>query len=292
MEEDKSYESVKTVPFDPTRQVFDEWFYGDFHFLIGAKNTRVFYLLKTPAGELVNLPTPADPDVPTAEETRAIEKHHRDQLELYSVLMMCLPKHLQHIASVGQPPMHPHGREACRKLVEYFHDNDPGYLPELSYAVQNLSLKEFDNQAEIFIYQLDHKCSMLASHAEYAVPVQAKITTLIRALKADSRFDHIIQEHTVNPYAGTAGYEKLKQTTVAFARRFKASESSTDPAAQPRSREQSLNLRTGRKPQQRRREKLRDKDGVDLCFNCGKPGHYARDCKEAKQERANQLQAI
>ena len=42
MEEDKSYESVKTVPFDPTRQVFDEWFYGDFHFLIGAKNTRVF----------------------------------------------------------------------------------------------------------------------------------------------------------------------------------------------------------------------------------------------------------
>ena len=174
MEEDKSYESVKTVPFDPTRQVFDEWFYGDFHFLIGAKNTRVFYLLKTPAGELANLPTPADPDVPTAEETRAIEKHHRDQLELYSVLMMCLPKHLQHIASVGQPPMHPHGREACRKLVEYFHDNDPGYLPELSYAVQNLSLKEFDNQAEIFIYQLDHKCSMLASHAEYAVPTPCR----------------------------------------------------------------------------------------------------------------------
>ena len=87
-----------------------------------------------------------------------------------------------------------------------------GWLPELSYAVQNLSLKEYNNQAEIFIYQLDHKCSMLAAHPEYAVPVQAKITTLVRALKADSRFDHIIQEHTVNPYAGTAGYEKLKQT--------------------------------------------------------------------------------
>ena len=44
MAEEKSYESVKVVPFDPTKQVFDEWFYGDFQFLVGAKNTRVFYL--------------------------------------------------------------------------------------------------------------------------------------------------------------------------------------------------------------------------------------------------------
>ena len=80
------------------------------------------------------------------EEVEDIKKHHRDQLELYSVLMMCLPKHLQHIASAGQPPIHPHGREACRRLVEYFHDNDPGCLPELSYAVQNLSLKEYWQQ--------------------------------------------------------------------------------------------------------------------------------------------------
>ena len=60
MEEERSYDSVKIVPFDPMKQVFDEWFYGDFHFLIGAKNARVFYLLKTPAGELVNLPEPID----------------------------------------------------------------------------------------------------------------------------------------------------------------------------------------------------------------------------------------
>ena len=68
MAEEKSYESVKVVPFDPTKQVFDEWFYGDFHFLVGAKNTRVFYLLKDPVGELVNLPEPIDPDAPTMEE--------------------------------------------------------------------------------------------------------------------------------------------------------------------------------------------------------------------------------
>ena len=40
MEEERSYDSVKIVPFDPMEQVFDEWSYGDFHSLIGAKNAR------------------------------------------------------------------------------------------------------------------------------------------------------------------------------------------------------------------------------------------------------------
>ena len=73
MAEEKSYDSVKIVPFDPMKQVFDEWFYGDFHFLIGAKNTRVFYLLKTAEGELVNLPEPVDPDAPTAETPATVD---------------------------------------------------------------------------------------------------------------------------------------------------------------------------------------------------------------------------
>ena len=125
--------------------------------------------------------------------------------------------------------------------------------------------------------------------------VQAKITTLVRALKADSRFDHIIQEHTINPYAGAAGYERLKQTVVAFARRFRVVDAPVDPADHVRTREQSLNLkaRPRAKGDRRRREKLRNKDGEDLCFNCGKAGHYARDCREPKtQERANNHQAI
>ena len=42
---DRHMESVKTSPFDPNTQVFDEWFYSSFYNLIGAKNTRVFYLL-------------------------------------------------------------------------------------------------------------------------------------------------------------------------------------------------------------------------------------------------------
>ena len=114
-------------------------------------------------------------------------------------------------------------------------------------------------------------------------------------MKADSRSDHIIQEHTVNPYAGTAGYEKLKQTTVAFARRFRTLDAPVDPADLPRTREQSLNLkpRPRAKGERRRREKLKNKDGEDLCFNCGKPGHYARDCRAPKtQEKANNHQVV
>ena len=29
--DDRSYESVKVAPFDPLKQPFDEWFYGDLY---------------------------------------------------------------------------------------------------------------------------------------------------------------------------------------------------------------------------------------------------------------------
>ena len=73
MDEDRSYDSVKVKVFDPTKMVFDEWYYGEFHYLVGAKNTKVFYLLKTPAGLLVNMVVAADPANPTAAELAAID---------------------------------------------------------------------------------------------------------------------------------------------------------------------------------------------------------------------------
>ena len=265
MSDERGYESIKTKPFDPLTMIFDEWFYGDFHHLVGARNPKIYYLLRSGAGLLENLPTAADPDNPTNAETEAIKVHLRHQLELYSLLMMCLPRHLQHVANQGQGE-DPHGREACERLVRHYHEDDPGYLPDLSYSVHNLSMKECDNHAERFLYVLDHKCSMLAARPEYAVPVQARITILIRALKADSRFDHIIQEHTVNPYAGELGYEKLKQTVVSFARRFQVQEQTLDPSDTPH-REQALNLRGIQRQGKSRR-----------CFNCGDPNHFVREC--------------
>lgn len=280
MDEDRSYDAVRVKVFDPLTMVFDEWYYGELHYLVGAKNTRVFYLLKTAAGLLANMPTPADPTTPTEVELAAIEKHHRHQLELYSVLMLCLPKHLQHVANEGQPVEHPHGRLACERLVAYYHENDPGYLPDLSASVHNLNFKDCDNSAEVLIYRLDLKCGLLARHPEYAVPVQTRITILIRALKADSRFDHVIQEHTVNPYAGAQGYENLKRVVVSFARRFATLPRPTDPADNV-SVEQALNLQTQRPPA-RGRGRRTNRNGERLCFNCGKPGHFARECKEQK----------
>ena len=69
---DRHMESVKTSPFDPNTQVFDEWFYSSFYNLIGAKNTRVFYLLKTKKGLPENAPKVADPAKPTPDEQKAI----------------------------------------------------------------------------------------------------------------------------------------------------------------------------------------------------------------------------
>ena len=299
---EKSYESVKVVRFDPLHMVFDEWYYNDFKYLIGARNARVYYLLSTEQGLAANEPVAADPANPTATEMAAMKKWRRDQLELFSVLMMSLPKHLQGVARAGADGVNPNGREACENLVRYHHDHDPSYLPDLSYEVQNLTLAQCDNSAEEFVYQLDHKCAMLEHNADYAVAVQAKITILVRALKADSRFDVILQEHAVNPYVGVAGFEKLKRTTATFAKKFGRDDGTGLDAATtsgtPRRREQALRLDGGGgkatgtslrlKPGRKGRMNVIDpKTGQRLCWNCGKPGHMREACTAPKEEKAN-----
>ena len=283
-EYEKSLESVKVAAFDPLKVPFDDWYYTSFFHLIGAKNPRVYYLLRSDRGLPENAPVAVDPDNPTAEETKAIELYWRHQLELFSVLMLCLPKHLQHVASVGQEER-PSGRTACDRLVRYYHENDPSYLPDLSYTIHNLSMADYGNHPETFMYQLDQKCAMLNGNADYMIPVQTRITILVRALKADSRFDSIIQEHTINPYQGEAGYERLKATIVSFARRFRAADSQ-DPADRPKHRrEQTLALMERR----RHGSKMANANGERLCWGCGKPGHIKANCPK---ERANLLQLV
>ena len=187
---------------------------------------------------------------------------------------------------------------ACDALVKYYHDKDSSYRPDLSYAINNLSLAECANHVETFIYTLDTKCALLESDAAYAIPVQTRISILIRALKADSRFDQIVQRHNLEPYSGDAGYEKLKTTTVSFARRFRSSDYSADPADKPR-KEQALKLLSDLKARPmptrntRSRRESRNAKGERLCWNCGKPGHMKAACTEpAHSEKLNQLEVI
>jgi hypothetical protein len=86
----KEYDSVKVCPLDPLKQSYDEWKI-DFYNLIGASAPSLYYLLNTPAGQLVNRPsTFIDPDNPTANEERTLKLYDTQQLQLFSKLMMCL----------------------------------------------------------------------------------------------------------------------------------------------------------------------------------------------------------
>ena len=69
---DKGFESIKTKPFDPMTMIFDEWFYGDFHHLVGAKNPKIYYLPRSGAGLLENSPMVASSS--NASRRLAIER--------------------------------------------------------------------------------------------------------------------------------------------------------------------------------------------------------------------------
>jgi hypothetical protein len=71
-----------------------------------------------------------------------------------------------------------------------------------------MTFRDYQNGAELFLYALNHKTGLLLDRAEYAIPIQTKITILMRALKLDSRFDAIVSKHAVDPYTGEAGYIK------------------------------------------------------------------------------------
>ena len=96
----------------------------------------MYYLLNTSAGQLDNRPsTFIDPENPTEDEEQTLKLYDTQQLQLFSKLMMCLPKQLMLVAQQGQPLLEPNGREAMDRLDEYYHDHDPGYLADLSYTV-------------------------------------------------------------------------------------------------------------------------------------------------------------
>jgi hypothetical protein len=114
------------------------------------------------------------------------------------------------------------------------------------------------------VYALNHKTGLLLDRAEYAIPIQTKITILIRALKLDSRFDAIVSKHAVDPYTGEAGYLKASQTAVTFARRLRLAQTPPDTPTPPSRTEHTLNLTDG---------------GTKLtCSNSGKPGHTIETC--------------
>ena len=121
-----------------------------------------------------------------------------------------------------------HRARAKFRLDEYYHDHDPGYLADLSYSIHNMTFRDYQNDAELFLYALNHKTGLLLDRTEYAIPIQTKITILIRALKLDSRFDAIVSKHAVDPYTGETGYLKACQTAVTFARRLRLAHTPAD----------------------------------------------------------------
>ena len=145
----KEYESVKVCHLDLMKTSYDEWKI-DFFNLIGASTPSLYYLLSSPAGLLRNRPTSLDPDNPTDDEQEALKVYDTRQLQLFSRLMMCLPKQLMLVAQQGQPLWGPNGREALDRLDEYYHDHDPGYLADLSYSIHNMTFRDYQNDAELW----------------------------------------------------------------------------------------------------------------------------------------------
>jgi hypothetical protein len=258
----KEYDSVKVCHLDLLKTSYDEW-KVDFYNLIGASTPSLYYLLSSSDGLLQNRPsTFVDADAPTEAEKEALRVYDTRQLQLFSRLMMCLPKQLMLVAQQGQPTWGPNGREALDRLDEYYHDHDPGYLADLSYTIHNMSFKDYENDAELFLYALNHKAGLLMDRSEYAIPIQTKITILIRALKLDSRFDAIVSKHAVDPYTGDSGYLKACQTAVTFARRLRSAHTLAQDSPPGRT-EHTLNLTDGTKP---------------TCSHCGKLGHRLETC--------------
>ena len=90
----KEYETVKVCHLDLMKTTYDEWKI-DFYNLIGASTPSLYYLLSSSAGLLRNRPaTYLDPENPTDEEQEALKLYDTRQLQLFSRLMMCLPKQL------------------------------------------------------------------------------------------------------------------------------------------------------------------------------------------------------
>ena len=99
----KEYDSVKVCHLDLLKTSYDEW-KVDFYNLIGASTPSLYYLLSSPDGLLRNRPsTFVDADAPTEAEKEALRVYDTRQLQLFSRLMMCLPKQLMLVAQQGQP---------------------------------------------------------------------------------------------------------------------------------------------------------------------------------------------
>ena len=112
----KEYELVKVCHLDLLKTSYDEW-KVDFFNLIGASTLSLYYLLTSSDGLLVNRPsTFKDTDAPTEAEKEALRLYDTRQLQLFSRLMMCLPKQLMIVAQQGQPTWGPNGREALDRL--------------------------------------------------------------------------------------------------------------------------------------------------------------------------------
>ena len=118
-------------------------------------------------------------------------------------------------------------------------------LADPSYSIHNMTFRDYHNDAALFLYALNHKAGRLLDRSEYAIPIQTKITILIRALKLDSRFDAIVSKHAVDPYTGEAGYLKACQTAVTFARRLRLAQTLPDAPTLAGRMEHTLNLTDG-----------------------------------------------
>ena len=251
---DQLFKSVKVTNMEKFSN-FDEY----------AENMEYLIMATLPEGwEIMFADAEVLPEnIVEANDRRAHVKYNR---KTYSMLQLSLPPWAQQIArsGAGTPPS---AWRAWRTLLDHFRQNDPGYYSNLSATVHDLTITAVDGSASALIAKLEKQAAILAlaPGGLFAIPVEMKITILIRAIAPDGRYDSVVNQHSLQPYSGHAGYQTLCGALYSTERRLKLSTSK-------KTRNEDMGLSMNLDSQERKKRQTK------RCSHCGKTGHLKEAC--------------